>query len=92
MRPAIRRPSIVDLYASPELGVLAVLESAVDVALLALVAAYPEDEPDAENVPLERRAARNLVSAAGDLATALHRYRLALVRARERDCDDLLPF
>jgi hypothetical protein len=92
MRAATRRPTVVDLYASPELGVLAVLESAVDVALLALVAAHPEDEADAEDVPLERRAARNLVSAAGDLETALHRYRLALVRARERDRDEQLPF
>jgi len=92
MRSRSAPPTVVDLYASPELGVLAVLEAAVDVALVALVAAPPDDGPDAEHVTIERRAARALVDAAHEIATALDRYRLALARARERERDGLLPF
>jgi hypothetical protein len=87
-----RCPTVDEVYAAPQLGVLALLEAAVDVALVALVAAHPDDEPEPADVPLERRAARNVVAAAGTLSTALDRYRLAVARARERDRDDQLPF
>lgn len=82
----------VDLFDSPELAVLAVLDTAVEVALVALVVAYPDDEREPENLPMERRAARRLVTAAHDLSSALDRYRLALARARERDRTDDNPF
>jgi len=95
MRSRSAPPTVADLYVSPELGVLgvlAVLEAAVDVALVALVAAHPDDGPDAEHVTIERRAARGLVDAAHEVATALDRSRLALARARELDREELLPF
>jgi hypothetical protein len=93
MTPASRRyPTVVEVFASPELSVLALLEAAVDVALVALVAAHPDDEPDPGAVPVERRAAKSLIAAAGALAVALDRYRLALARARDRNLDDQLPF
>ena len=66
MRSRSAPPTVVDLYASPELGVLSVLDAAVDVALVALVAAHPDDGPDAEHVTIERRAARALVDAGVD--------------------------
>jgi hypothetical protein len=90
MRFCASRPSVLDLYAAPELAVLAVLEAGVDVALVALIAAHPDDDDDP--VPPERRAARQLIEAARDLASAVNRYRLALARARDRERDELLPF
>jgi hypothetical protein len=83
--------TVVDVLASPELAPLAVLESAADIARLALIAAYPSGIHDDE-VPVESRAASAVIDAAGNLATEIARYRLALARARERDRDDLLPF
>jgi hypothetical protein len=86
-------PRIDELLAAPELAVLAVLESAVDVTLLALLAADPLDEGDEFASP-ERRAARSLADAARNVAAAVARYRLALAlaRQRERERDDHLPF
>lgn len=83
--------SIVDLFASPELAPLSMLEAAAEIARLALLAAHP-CEPDSDDPPLEGRAASAVIDAADDLATAIHRYRLALARARDHDRDDLLPF
>ncbi len=85
-------PRIDDLLAAPELAVLAVLEAAVDVTLLALLAADPLDEGH-EIAPPERHAARSLADAARHVAAAVARYRLALALARQRDRDDdALPF
>lgn len=84
------RPSVLDLYAAAELAILAVLEAGVDVALVALIAAHPDDDDDP--IPPERRAARHVIEAARDLASAVNRYRLALARARDRERDELLPF
>lgn len=91
MRFRASRPSVLDLYAAPELAVLAVLEAGVDVALVALIAAHPDDDDD-DAIPPERRAARQLIEMARDLASAVNRYRLALARARDRERDELLPF
>lgn len=82
--------SVADIFSSPELAVLSVLESAAEIARLALVAAYP-DVSDGD-LPLERRAACAVIDAAAALVTELHRYRLALARAQNRDRDDLSPF
>jgi hypothetical protein len=82
------RPRVDDIYAAPELAVLAVLEAAVDVALVAVAAAYPDDDED--DMPPVRRAADLLVDAGRELHAAINRYRLALVVARQRD--RLLPF
>lgn len=84
------RPRIDDLYAAPELAILAVLEIAVDVTLVALGAAYPEDDLDGDDVAPERHAASRIEDAARELVGAINRYRLALVLARQRD--RLLPF
>lgn len=93
MRIPTHRPSVDELYVSPELAVLAVLETSVDVALVALVAAHPDDFYDDDApCPPERRAARALVDAARNVASAVNRYRLALVCARDRERDELLPF
>lgn len=92
MRSRSATPSVNELFASPELGVLAVLQAAIDIALVSLIAAHPDDEPDAEDVPIERRAAYGLVHAAHGVTAALERYRLALVRARDRDRDLDNPF
>lgn len=87
----LRRLRVEDLYAAPELAVLAVLEAAVDVSLVALVAAHPDDHELEDDPPLpERVAARALVAAVRDVVDAVNRYRLALSRARDRD--RLLPF
>lgn len=91
MRFRASRPSVVDLYSAPELAVLAVLEAAIDVALIALIAAHPDDVDD-DSVSPESRAAHALVEDARDVAAAVNRYRLALACARERERDDLLPF
>lgn len=91
MRLRLSCPRVDDLHAAPELAVLAVLEAAVDVTLIALVAADPDDDGDGAPTP-ERRAARALADAARNVASAVNRYRLALALARERRRDDLMPF
>lgn len=87
----LRRPRVEDLYAAPELAVLAVLEAAVDVSLVALVAAHPDDhELEDDPPPPERVAARALVEAVRDVADAVNRYRLASRLSRDRD--RIMPF
>jgi len=87
----LRRPRVEDLYAAPELAVLAVLEAAVDVSLVALVAAHPDDhELEDDPPPPERVAARALVEAVRNVADAVNRYRLALRLSRDRD--RIMPF
>jgi hypothetical protein len=78
-------PLSADLFDSPELAVVAVVDTAVEVCLVALVVAHPDDDRDDDDVPLERRAARGLVTALYDVSHAIRRYRLALERANERD-------
>ena len=92
MHNRLGSPSVDDLFASPELGVLAILEAAIDVTLVALIAAHPDDVSDAEHIPIEQRAAYGLVDAAHRVESAIHRYRLALTRARERDRERDDPF
>lgn len=82
--------TVADIFSSPELAALSVLESAAEIARLALVAAYPDVSE--RDPPLERRAACAVIDAAAALVTEVHRYRLALTRARDRDRDELLPF
>jgi hypothetical protein len=88
-------PRLDDLYGAPQLAALAILEAAADVTVAAVLAAHPLDhhELDDDHSPLpERRAASALVDAARTVAAAINRYRLALVLARERERDDILPF
>lgn len=90
MRSRSLAVTVADIFSSPELAVLSVLESAAESARLAHDARYPDvsyGEP-----PLERRAACAAIDAAAALVTEVHRYRLALARAQNRDRDDLSPF
>lgn len=85
------RLSVEQLWTTPELAVLAVLETAADTAVLALAAIYPEMQdmhPDDDTDAL--RAALSVIEHARALRVTLNHYRRALVRARERD--DALPF
>lgn len=90
MRSQSLAVTVADIFSSPELAALSVLESAAEIARLALVATYP-DVSDGDP-PLERRAACAVIDAAAALVTELHRYRLALARAQNRERDDLSPF
>ena len=79
------------LAAAPELAILAVLEAALDVTILALAAAWPElQELDLDSSYDEARAAFDVIERARTLAAAVNRYRLALATADRRDHD--LPF
>jgi hypothetical protein len=55
--------------------VIPVVDTAVEVCLVALVVAHPDDDRDADDLPLERRAARGLVAALDDVSHAIRRYR-----------------
>ncbi len=91
MPPVVHLPACDDLRAAPELAVLALLESSIDVAVLALGAAHPDVEDLAEvHESAELRAALVIMDLARNLGAAVNRYRLALVLAREHD--ELLPF
>ena len=85
------RPSVGLLYAAPELATLEILATAIDVALVALVAAHPDDVADDDHVARrspEHRAARTLIASAHELASALQRYQLAVALAHEREHPD----
>jgi hypothetical protein len=78
------------LLAAPELASLAVLEAALDVAGVALAAAWPE----LQDIDLcdhdEPRAALEVLRRAADLVAAVNHYRRALAVADDRNND--LPF
>lgn len=88
----VHLPRVDDLYAAPELAVLAVLETNAHVAVLALGAAHPDlqDVDDRDTEALELHAAIAILDAARTLAETINRYRLALALAEQRD--ELLPF
>lgn len=84
------RVTYEQLLVAPELASLALLETALDVAGVALAASWPElhdiymcdhDEP---------RAALDILRLAGDLVAAINRYRLVLAVAHDRQ--HALPF
>lgn len=87
---AAARVTYEQLLVAPELASLAVLEAVLDVASVALAAAWPE----LHDVDLcdhdEPRAALDVLRRAADLVAAINRYRLALVVADDRKHD--LPF
>jgi hypothetical protein len=89
------QPSFEQLSAAPELAILAVLETAASMAILALGAEYPElasDNFDRREPDL--RAAVELIKLARAIDLAIARYRRALSsrHEREREEADLLPF
>jgi hypothetical protein len=96
MPRAFLLPRTEHLSAEPQLAALAVLETAANVAILALGAEYPELgllEVDPHD-PIELPAAADLIERARDLDVAIARYRRDLAERHEceRDEDDLLPF
>lgn len=90
------RPSVEQLWTDPELAAIAVLETAANVASLALGAEYPQLASD----DVDRRESHELAAAIDILALAhaidltIARYRRALAerREREREEQELLPF
>jgi len=86
-------PRVEHLSAEPQLAALAILETAANIAILALGAEYPElacHDEGLRETP-EIRAAIDLVELARDLDAAIARYRRVLVEAQESE-SDLLPF
>lgn len=85
------RPSVEQLWGAPELAALAVLQVAADMAVLALAAVYPEiqDLDNHDDYP-ELRGALDVIDTARAVAVCVNRYKLALIRAQQRD--ELLPF
>ena len=71
-----------DLSRAPELAALALVEEALHVSVLSLVAEHPtlQNEPTAQE-PSSLRRARRLVGAVGTFRQALSRYRDAVYRA-----------
>lgn len=78
---------------APELAILAVIEQALDVANVALVAAQPELLPSADQrdavTTSAAQAADHVIACAQELAAAIADYRAAVTDAHD---DDLLPF
>lgn len=85
------RPTYEQLLAAPELASLALLEAAVDVAHVALAAAWPElHDIDVASEHDEPRAALDVLQRASALVAAINRYRLVLVLAADQQ--QHLPF
>jgi hypothetical protein len=88
--------TLVDLLNAPELAMLDVLEHAVHVARVALIAQHPHllgDESErtgTDGDPIAQRAAE-IIDRALDLAGALRRYRRVIANASTL-CDDDFPF
>jgi len=82
-RPQRRLPIVDEIAAAPELAVLATIEAAIDIALVALVAAQPELQPTSDQhdavTTCAAAAADRVIAAAHALAVAIADYRLALV-------------
>lgn len=94
--PAVLLPRIEHISAEPQLAALTVLECAVNMAIIALGAEYPELallEAD-PHAPFELLAVADLIARAQDLDAALARYRRDL--ADRHDCErhenERLPF
>ncbi len=84
-------PNCDNLLGAPELGVLHVLEAALDIAILALAAAHPELRDDVQYVTVPvAEAALDVIDCARALGILVERYRLALVLPQEHSAD--LPF
>lgn len=86
-----QEPSVDQLVVSPELAILALLETAADTAILALAATYPElQDPHPTEESAALRAAVAVIDDARALSLTLDLYRLTLRRASRRDHE--LPF
>ena len=86
-----------DLRSDPELAIFDVLDHTIGLAVYALVAIYPE-LTDSE-IPAWRQdhstaslAARHLIACTQGLRVALGNYRDAILRDREAEVNEELPF
>jgi hypothetical protein len=83
-----------DLWRAPQLGSLALLQEALHISVLSLVAEHPtlQDDPG-PNEPASLRRARRLIASIGTFGNALSKYRdavyLALCPAPPAPIDDL---
>ena len=78
LHPAITPPDLVD---HPELGVLVILEGALEIANLAIIAAHPElvdADPDSAPNDMEALAADHVLIAADALLRHIASYRTAI--------------
>ena len=96
MPRAFLLPRVEHLAAEPQLASLALLETAANVAILALGAEYPElacDDVELRGPP-ELRVAVDLIALARAVDVTIARYMRALAarHEREREQDELLPF
>lgn len=83
--------SIEQLWAAPELASLAVLDAAIDMAILAIAAVHPElQDHDGAEQTAALRAATLVIEDARALGASATRYRLIL--RRPHDCADDFPF
>lgn len=86
VRPRRRRdrrlPTVDETAAAPELAILGAIEAAVDLAIVALVAAQPELQLTADQhatvTTAAAVAADRIIAAAQGLAAAIADYRLTL--------------
>jgi len=84
-------PTWRERVGTPELAILGALESAIDIAIVSLVAAQPELHPspdgrDPDSSPAAA-AADDIIGRAQALVAAIDHYRVALQRQAD---DDLL--
>jgi len=96
MPRAFLLPRVEHLSAEPQLASLAVLETAANVAILALGAEYPElasDDVDLRDPP-ELGVAVDILELAHAVDVTIARYRRAVAarHEREREEEELLPF
>lgn len=83
-----RQPSVEQLWVAPELASLAVLDAAVDMAILAITAVYPEmADQDPADQTAALRAATVVTEDARTLLASMARYRLILRRVPDRADD-----
>ena len=77
-----RLPTCRELLRAPELGILTSLETALDIACLAIVAAQPELQPSPDGYDVVSTsaalAADHVIVCARTLAVAIATYRAAL--------------
>jgi hypothetical protein len=86
-----------DLRGDPELAILAALDHTLKLAVYALVAVYPE-LTDSERPfwllegSATGHAASQLLACGEELELAIRGYRTAILRAREAEANEDLPF
>lgn len=86
-----------DLRCDPELAILDALDHTLELTIYALVAIYPE-LTDSERPAWRRdddapgRAASHLIACSQELEHAISSYRTAILRTKEVEANEDLPF